>query len=179
MDVCVSASLRATFDGHPIEKAPTLLELHAILGPPSRIACPATPPPVGHRHNQIHIYDQRGIAFFERHYTRRLHGAEIVFTPAVETSPFLRDMHAFAGTLEIAGQRLSSTTELRDFFATCPVAFKATMLGWIRAQQEDFGVLITVCGQKLPSGRRSKVLQLVSVSLSWPHDPWGEPAIVD
>jgi hypothetical protein len=96
MIVQVSSNLHPTFDGQLIETATTVPELHAFFGRPSRIAHPPKPPPVGHRHNQIHIYDQHGIAFYEHHYTRRISNAEILFTPKGEMSCSVSTLHIIA-----------------------------------------------------------------------------------
>jgi hypothetical protein len=52
----VTSVPKVVVGGFVIETAPTVTELHAVLGSPSRIDSGAQPVPVGHRNNQIHVY---------------------------------------------------------------------------------------------------------------------------
>lgn len=176
MRISVSTNLRPTIGGKLIDAAPSVAQLHAMLGPPTRIVGPVKPAPVGHRNNQIHVYGRDGICFYEHHYTRRLSGCLILMVPEEHTEFSLNQCARFSGTLDIAGHELSASTDLQSFFRDCPVTFEPTMLGWLRAMEDEFSVILDLKGRRLPSGRRSKLLRLASISLDWPHDPWGEPA---
>jgi len=172
--ISVSHTLRPTFDGNVIEEAPSVSALHEMIGRPSRIQEGKTPAPVGHRNNQAHIYG--GVCFLEHHYTRRIGDCEILFDANCQIARARGMSQPFDGCLDIAGHALTSTTDLREFFRACPVVFSSTVLGWLRAEQDGLSAIITLERVRFPSGRRSKALRLVSLSLTWPHDPWDEPA---
>ena len=53
---------------------------------------------MGHRNNQIHVYDEIGVEFREHHYTRRIMEGTIGFWPE-EYVPEFRPRSAFAGEL--------------------------------------------------------------------------------
>lgn len=151
-----------------------MAELHALLGLPSRIVEPVTPAPVKHRNNQMHVYDPFGVYFNEHHQTRRIQGCEIVFWPEEYGVPF-KPTESFRGLLQIAGYEVPIRPDLLPFLKDCPVAFKPVLGGWFRAERDGHFVIVTAKGERLRSGRRSKSLRLVDMSLSWPHDPWGTP----
>lgn len=178
MLITVAEDLRPMFDGVLVDSAPTVPQVHKILGPATRVrdGNGKTRAPVGHRNNQIHIYDQLGICFLEHHHTRRLIGYEIYFRTDSRSALDRGIQKSFTEALTIAGYPLSSATDLRTFFGACPVTFTPTVLGWLRAERDAFSLIITPGGAKLPSGRPSAQLRLVEIDLSWPHDPWGEPA---
>ncbi len=174
MVIDVPADLCPVIAGKIVTTAPTISELHALLGPPSRIAEPAVKAPVGHRNNCWHVYDSAGIFFYEHHYTRRISGCGIVYQPddaLARNAP----RQSFSGSLRLGACDVLPQTSLADLLRGCGIAFKRTLIGF-RASRDDFSVILSCNGVKLPSGRRSKTLRLVSVELSWPHDPWGTPA---
>lgn len=176
MLITVAEDLRPTFGGVLIDTAPAVPQLYEILGPASRVrdGNGKTRAPVGHRNNQIHVYDNLAICFLEHHHTKRLMGCEIFFRADSRSAVEGGIQNSFTGILTIAGFPLSSGTDLRTFFEACPVTF-TPVLGWLRAERDAFSVIITPGGAKLPSGRGSAQLRLATVDLSWPHDPWGEP----
>ncbi len=49
-------------NGLVITAAPSVPELYAVLGQPSRVVSASGPAPPGHRNNHIHVYDQRAHA---------------------------------------------------------------------------------------------------------------------
>lgn len=177
MRIDVSHELRPSFDGTVIASAPSVQQLHALFGPPSLVSSGPTLAPVGHRNNQRHIYNNLGICFVEHHHTRRLMGCSIVFRADSRWAVADGVSAPFSGALEIAGQPLSIHTDLQSFFRACPITFSPTMLGWLQAEHDGFSIILTMEGAKLPSGHRSRKLQMVNIELSWPHDPWGDPAI--
>ena len=111
MRICVDTSLRPTIEGRLIDTAPSVTQLHALLGPPNRIATPKIPAPVGHRSNQLHVYESAGVAFYEHHYTRRIFGCIILFSPEARTEFGLNHCRPFSGALDIAGQELFADTD--------------------------------------------------------------------
>jgi hypothetical protein len=158
-----------------IVSAPTVDEMYAALGRPSRIDSGATPAPVGHRNNQIHVYDCLGLVFHEHHYTRRAQGiwcwSELTepgfaFTPH---EPFRGRIHFDGIVMPLGGRDI-------EFVHLSPFKFALTFGGVWRFAFAGFSVILHSRGPKLRSGRRSKVRQITDVSISWPHDDWGEPA---
>ena len=171
----IPLDLRPSINGTPIETAPTVAELHAIIGTPSRVVELGPPAPVRHRNNQAHVYDELGLEFREHHYTRRIIEGTIVFWPG-EYFPERTPRAAFAGTLNLAGQVVPAYPELIDFLKKSPIRFRPFVGGVYGAKRGEFYVGIDAKGKKLASGRRSKVRRLVDLSFSWPHDDWGQPA---
>ena len=159
--------------GTEIGTAPSVSELHALLGPPSRIAEPAVRAPVKHRNNQFHVYDTLGLSFQEHHYTRLIAGCDIVFHPEELKVPFAPRM-PFSGLLRLGPSDVLPQTDLASQLRQCGIKFEQ-VLGWLVARNGQFSTILTCKGEKLPSGQRSSILRLVSVALSWPHDPWAKP----
>jgi len=176
MLIQVGTDLHTRIEGVEIATAPTIAEIHALLGPATRIAEPATPAPVKHRNTHWHIYDADGLYFNEHHYTRRVESATLVFWP--EEHQFLPTPQLpFSGKLLLAGYEVSQQLDLRTLVQSCPIPFEHRLGGWVGLTLGEFSINITVAGVRLPSGRRSeKDLRLVAISLGWPHDPWGAPA---
>ena len=174
MVIDVPTDLCPSIEGTSITTAPTVAELHSIVGPPSRISEPATRAPVGHRNNHFHVYDAAGVAFQEHHYTRRIAGCRICFQDdplGVRFAP-----HSFfSGTLRLGGRPVTPQADLKELVHGCGIKFEPSIMGWLVAERGDFSAILTLAGAKLPSGRRSSRLQLVSLELSWPHDPWRKP----
>jgi hypothetical protein len=173
----ISEALVPSIIGVSIPKPLTVKELHALLGPPSRILEPKLRAPVGHRSQHHHVYDPLGLIFCEHHYTQRIEYFEIVFRP--EEQRMLSDQpppSRFPGTLRLAGFTFpADVPDLDVVLRNCPAFFNHPS-GTRSVSRDGFAVHLDADGHKLPGGGRTKRLQLVSVSLSWPHDPWGDPA---
>jgi len=161
---------RLILGGRAFREAVPPAVLHEVLGPPSRIDEPATPAPVGHRNNQVHVYDDAGIYFHEHHFTRLAMSVTFCLAPGLESFGFLPTA-GFAGRLSIDGFVVPPSATERDF-ATCPVPFRYDFHAW-QVKLGSISVFCPVRGTRLPSGRRSKVRQVVGVSIGLPHDPWG------
>lgn len=86
--------------GHSIPEAVQPSWLHGVLGFPDRIVDPAPPPPVGHRNNQIHVYDDLGLYFHEHHWTRLAQDLVFAFWPEEERHAFT-PCRAFSGHLKL------------------------------------------------------------------------------
>jgi len=174
MVIDVPEDLCPIIDGAPFATAPSAEELHALLGPPSQITEPDVRAPVGHRNNRWHVYDTDGVFFYEHHYTRRINGCSIVLqsdevlVPCVPQQPF-------SGLLRLGGLEVSAQTSLSEVLRGCGIAFKPSFMGWLVARRDNFSVILACKGAKLTAGHRSKTPRLVSVELSWPHDPWEVP----
>jgi hypothetical protein len=175
MVIDVPEDLCLSIEGTRFFAAPSVAELHALLGPPSRVAEPAVRAPVGHRNNLWHVYDTAGVYFNEHHYTRRITGCSIVLQPEEEMVP-VEMPQPFTGSLRLGGREVLPQAGLLEMLRGCQITFKPFFKGWLTAQRGDFSVVLVCNGIKLASGHRSEKLGLVSVALSWPHDPWGAPA---
>jgi hypothetical protein len=174
MVIDVPTDLCPIIQGTAIATAPTVSELHALLGPPSRILEPAVRAPVKHRNNQFHVYDAEGLYFQEHHHTRRIAGCEVVFHPEELAVPF-GPREPYSGLLRLGTRDVSPQVDLAELMRGCGITFEPLLLGWLVARRDQFSAILTCKGAKLPSGQRSRTLRLVSVALSWPHDPWGTP----
>ena len=154
-----------------VTSAPTARDLLAVLGEPSNVYDGAVPAPAGHRNNQIYIYNELGLTFNEHHHARLVQGIscwfetddpEYRFTPSSD----------FAGHLLFDGEPMPLGGDIRDFMTASPLVFGGGFAGGWQHNFEGFGIFVRSRGHKLPSGRRSKVHRVVSVAVSWPHDPW-------
>lgn len=157
-----------------IKTAPTVPEMHAVLGLPSRVESGETPAPIGYRNNHQHVYDALGLSLNEHHYTYLVqditcwfhtHDPEFRFTPISE----------FAGQLIIDGVEMPLGINIREFLVASPCVFDGGFGGSWHFKFDGFSVFVSSRGQLLKSKRRSKVRKVTSVSLSWPHDPWHKP----
>jgi hypothetical protein len=171
----ILADLQPSMNGCQITAAPSVMELHAILGPPSRVVDPHPPAPIGHRNNQVHIYDDLGLEFREHHYTRRIVGGTMVFWPDEYFHNF-RPSAGFTGTLILAGYVVPSAPTVMELLKASPIEFQQSLRGVFSARRGEFYVGIRGKGEKLPTGRRSSRLMLIDVSFAWPHDNWGHPS---
>ena len=161
--------------GFAIVTAPTVAELHAVLGAPSRIDDGERPAPVGHRNNQIHVYDTIGLTFIEHHYTRRAQAISCYFEteePQFRFTP----RQPFAGQLVFDSIGMPLGSEERTFLSASPIEFAHWLGGSWSYQFDGFAVHVETRGPKRPSGRRGRVRKVIEVSLSWPHDDWGTPS---
>jgi hypothetical protein len=161
-------------NGREIDVAITVPELQTLLGSPSRIVDPVPPAPVKHRNNQIHVYDALGVYFHENHQTRHIDGCTVVFWPAEQGFAFTpRDR--FSGELDVAGYRMPGNPSLNTFVERCQsIRLKQYVAGIFGQKQCDYSMFVTARGKRLASGRRSRTLFLVDISLSWRHDPWSK-----
>jgi hypothetical protein len=162
-------------DGFCIQSAPTVAEMHAVLGQPSRIDAGEKPAPAGHRNNRVHIFDDLGVTFNEHHYTQLAQGITCWFD--VEEPPFqFTPKCTFQGQLVFERVTMPLGGDVRAFLAASPYAFTDHFAGTWRYEFEGFSVIVASRGTRLPSGRRSKVRRVTDISLSWPHDNWQPPA---
>ena len=155
--------------GHPIPAAVQPSWLHEMLGIPDRIVDPAPPAPVDHRNNQIHVYDDLGLYFLEHHWTRL--AQDLVFWPAEECYAFT-PRRAFSGHLKLRDYLVPAGASETQFIRECPIPFEEYLSGHWRAESGRCSVGMVSKGAKLRSGRRSKRRRVVTIDVSWPHDPW-------
>lgn len=160
---------RVVIDGLTIVSAPTVEKLHVVLGRPGRIESGETPAPVGHRNNQIHIYDQLGLVFHEHHYTRRAESIWCWFE--VEDRRYRFTPHeSFRGHLLFDGVEMPFGGLETSFLDFSPFHFVRELGDVWNFAFDGFGIFVHSRGPFLPSGRRSKVRRITDVSISWPHD---------
>ncbi|WP_425396551.1 hypothetical protein [Aeoliella sp.] len=164
----------ATINGMPIQAADSVARFHSLFGTPTRIDPAGPPAPAGHRNNYIHFYDHLGVYLNEHHFTYQIQEVGFVLDIDEAAHPTERP---FTGQLHVGGITLSpSATE--DTLAESSLSFTSKLRGsWSTEIQSGLpGISIYVSidsnGRRLPSGRRSKVRQLLSVSLGLHHDPW-------
>lgn len=171
----ISETLVPSINGTVISTAPSVRELRAILGSPSRILEPKLRAPVGHRNNRLHIYDALGLVFWEHHYTRRIDHCKIVL--CADDLQLVGDQsppQLFPGTLRVAGYLVPrGIVDRENVLNACPILRPLGLRG--SKPGSGFAVYITSAGYQLPGGGRTKRERLQSLDLSWPHDPWGEP----
>jgi hypothetical protein len=160
----VSEGPKVVVGGLVIETAPLAHALHAVLGPPSRIDAGERPTPVGHRNNQIHVFDRLGLTLNEHHHTRRVQGLCCWFGTDEPRFPFTPGQ-PFTDRLVFGGVVMPPGGYERKFFAISPFEFVESLGGVWSLRLGGFSVHIQSRGSKLPSGRRSRVRQVIEVSL--------------
>lgn len=85
-----------------------LTSLTPILGLPTRtLDAGSQPAPYGHRNNQVHIFDDRGIYLTEHHASRMIGSLNFVF---LRDKAIFRPDNAFHGTVEMPRLSLAETT---------------------------------------------------------------------
>lgn len=161
-------------NGLLIETAPSVDELYAVLGQPSRVDTGERPAPVGHRNNHIHVYDESGLTLNEHHYTRRVQCLSCWFE--TDDPPYrFTPRQPFTGRLLLEDVEMPLGGKPGEFFAKSPIKFISEFGGIWTYKFDGFDVHVGTRGAKLRSGRRSKVLRITHVNVSWPHDNWGKP----
>ena len=157
--------------GHPIPEAVPPSLLHDLLGLPDRKVDPAPSAPAGHRNNLIHVYDDLGLYFHEHHWTRLAMDLVLVYWPEEEGYAFT-PRRAFPGHLTLLGYLVPSGVAASQFVRECPIPLEEYLSGRWRSMDERFAIGMDSKGAKLRSGRRSARRRVVSIDLSWLHDPW-------
>ena len=156
---------------NPLPEAVQPAWLHGVLGIPDRVVDPASPAPVGHRNNQIHVYDDLGLYFHEHHGTRLAMDLVFVFWPEEERYAFT-PRRAFSGHLKLHDYLVPVGASESQLIHESPIPFQEYLSGHWRAGSERIAVGMVSKGAKLRSGRRSMRRRVVSIDVSWPHDPW-------
>ena len=178
----ISEMLVPSLNAITIAAAPTVRELHGIVGSPSRLLEPKQTAPVGHRSTRLHVYDDLGLVFWEHHYTRRISSCQLVFWP--DEVRLLGDQPPpcqYTGLIRIGGFVLPyDAADLDSVMKGMPL-FREVPRGsfWPTVERNGFSLRLTSTGYRLKNGGRTKCRRLVSMDLTWPHDPWGEPVTDD
>lgn len=129
------------------------------LGRSSRTIEAGSPAPYGHRNNQVHIFDSKGIYLTEHHASRLIESVNFVFDPAESPFPLER---AFVGNLEVDGQVIRTgmtEAELDSAHLTCDLP------GEYSVKLMKCWVGISLLGRRDPGGKRRKPRYLVRVSV--------------
>ena len=166
-----TADQRVAINGWAVATAPTVPELHLVLGTPSRVEDGYPPAPVKHRNQQVHVYDALGLDFIEHHYTRRITQVRCWFD-VTEPQFHFTPAFAFGGRLIIDGVTMPAHPTEVEFLATRPPAMRRVIAGIWASKVGGIYLGIGARGRRLPSGRRSKTRQVEDVSIGWPHDDW-------
>jgi hypothetical protein len=172
--ITIDVNFRApsvTLNRFVITTAPTVQELHELLGNPDRIDAGETPAPVGHRNNQIHIYDQLGLTVIEHHYTQRIESMCCWFETEEPRFRFTPS-RSFSDTLVIDDVVMPLGGDVSTFATTSPVKYENGFGGLWRTGSAGFGIHLQTRGKRLRSGRRSRIQHVIEVSITWPHDKW-------
>jgi hypothetical protein len=76
------------------------------------------------------------------------------------------------GHLELQGYLVPAGASESQLIRECPISFEESLSGHWRAESGRYSVGMVSKGAKMRSGRRSKRRRVVSIDVSWPHDPW-------
>jgi hypothetical protein len=162
-------------NGLRIATAPAVAELLRAIGTPSRIDTGPAPAPSGFRNNQQHVFDSLGMHVNEHHHTCRAQALGL--TLRVEEPRYgFTPRSAFAGELLFDGVDMPLRATEHEFLQASPWTFEHFVAGNWSYKFDGFFVGFDAVVPKLASGRRSKQRMVVDVSVSWPHDPNGDPA---
>lgn len=145
--------------------------LRDVLGVPDRVVDPAAPAPYGHRNHQIHVHDALGLYFHEHHFTRLAMSLTFVFWPEEEGYRF-SPSRPFSGRLLLNRYEVPAVLSESDAIRNSALPFHRHLAGIWRAAIGGITVGVLARGARLASGRRSENCRVVSIDVSWPHDPW-------
>ena len=162
-------------NGLRIETAPPVAELLRVIGTPSRIETGPRPAPAGFRNNHQHVFDAMGLHVNEHHHTCRAQAIGV--TPRVDEPRYgFTAKTAFSGNLLFDGVAMPLRATEQEFLQASPWPFEHRLGGSWSYTFDGFFVGFEAMGPRLGIGRRSTQRLVVDVSVSWPHDPHGEPA---
>lgn len=161
-------------NGYRIQTAPAVVELLRFIGTPDRIECGRTPAPPGFRNNHQHVFDSLGLHVNEHHQTCRAQEIGITLDAAERRYPHTPKA-AFTGQLLFDSVAMPLNATEQEFLNASPWPFGRVLAGIWSYRFDGFFVGFQAVGRKLASGR-SKQRIVVDISLSWPHDPHGQPS---
>jgi hypothetical protein len=159
---------RFTLNGVEFREAAPVGRFHEVLGLPSRIIDPAPPAPVGHRNNQIHMYDALGVYLNEHHYTYTI--GEVTFVLWPEESPFEPACPCGPG-VEIGGITIYPGISERELLCSS-IRFTQQLAGTWSAAADDLWIGFDAKGRKGRTGRRGKKRYVATLSVCLRDDPW-------
>jgi hypothetical protein len=161
-------------NGFRIESAPPVAQLFAVIGTPTRIDTGPKPAPPGFRNNRQHVFDLLGVHVNEHHHTRRAQAIGVALSVEERRYGFT-PTSAFGGSLHFDGVRMPLSATETDFLEAAPWPFEHFVAGNWSYKFDGFFVGFVAVGPKVASSRRSEQRAVVEVSISWPHDPRGDP----
>jgi hypothetical protein len=133
----------------------------AAIGTSTRIIDAGAPAPVGHRNNQIHLYDGIGIYLNEHHATGLIQALTFILWLEEATFP---TRQTFDGDLVVGGVCVGPGMR-EGVLAASTIRFHETIAGQWSAKEGGIYVGAKTIGRRGNSGRRSKVRLLVDVSI--------------
>ena len=146
--------------GMSISRALPASSFHDTLGTPDRIISRGQPAPVGHRNNQIHVYDSLGLYINEHHFTCLLSSVTFVLDPAHSSFPTL---NPFCGNLDIGDLTITQPFHENEISQT-GLPFHSKLRGsWTLDGDSTHWISFD-----------SKRKTVHSVSVCVPHDPHDE-----
>ncbi len=155
----VAAEDGLTINGHVFDKKLPLERYQDVLGPPSRTIDAGPPAPVGHRNNQVHVFDSEGIYLTEHHASRLIESVNFVFDPADSPFPIAA---AFGGHLEVDGQLIRAGMPERDLDSA---RLTRDLPGEYSVEFENCWIGISTQGRRDSHGKRRKPRYVVRVSV--------------
>jgi hypothetical protein len=155
----VAAAEGLTINGQVFDKKLPLERYQDVLGSPSRTIDAGAPAPAGHRNNQVHVFDSKGIYLTEHHASRLIESVNFVFDPA--DSPFPID-RAFDGDLNVDGQLVRASMPERDLD---PAHLTRDLPGEYSVKHKNCWIGISARGRRDSHGKRRKPRYVVGVSV--------------
>jgi hypothetical protein len=131
----------------------------AALGSPSNTIDAGPPAPVGHRNNQVHVFDPIGIYVTDHHASRLIESVNFIFDAAESPFPIA---HCFGGSLEIAGLSIHADMSVNDLD---PELFNRDLPGEYSRLLNGYWIGISALGRRRENGRRERTRRIVRVSV--------------
>jgi hypothetical protein len=148
-----------TINGQVFDKKLPLERYQEVLGSPSRTIDAGPPAPVGHRNNQVHVFDSEGIYLTEHHASRLIESVNFVFDPADSLFPI---EGTFGGHLEVDGQSIRAGMLERDLD---PARLTRDLPGEYSVKHENCWIGISAQGRRDSHGKRRNPRCVVRVSV--------------
>jgi hypothetical protein len=153
-----AASCGLTINGHVFDAKLPFARYQGVLGLPSRTIDAGPPPPVGHRNNQVHVFDFEGIYLTEHHSSGLIESVNFVFDPV--DSPFPIGA-AFGGNLDVDGQLIRVGTMEQDIDS----GLTRDLPGEYSVKHTNCWIGVSAKGRRDSLGKRRKPRYVVRVSI--------------
>jgi hypothetical protein len=127
------------------------------LGNPECTIEAGPPAPVGHRNNQVHVFDRIGIYLTEHHSTRLIESVNFIFDTT--DSPFPIE-HAFSGVIDLFGTEIRAGMQESDL-----AGLKQDLPGEYSLKGDRCWIGVSTMGRKGRDGKRRKPRLVVRVSV--------------
>ncbi len=155
-------------DGLVVSRGELLEHYSNVLGTPDRWTMPGAPPPVGHRNNVIHFYDQLGFFLREHHATRLI--SSIVFLLDLKDAVFPTAM-AYSGKLAVCGVSVFAGMPFTQFSDLCGQTFKPHLGHAWYLDGEKISIQFEVQRQSAGGEPRREVITQLAVGFEGAHRP--------